>query len=111
MPGLNKVMKNLKDWQVRNLAASLALAQNWAGVLEKDMKENAPWQDRTGNARQGLYGTASMDSKEIKIRIGHTMDYGVFLELARDGKYAILKPTRAKHQRDIRESFQELWGE
>ena len=89
--------------------ATLALAQNWAGKLEREMKEKAPWKDRTGNARAGLFGKAGLDGHEVYIRLGHMVDYGVFLELAHDGRYAIIEQTKRSNQRDVHRTLQKLW--
>lgn len=109
MQGLDRVFKNMDRWVERKRAASLALAQHWAAQLEGEMKLNAPWKDRTGNARAGLKGSAEVDDKGVVIRLAHSVDYGVYLELARDGRYAILKPTRNARAQEVRKSFQELW--
>lgn len=108
--GLRNVFRNLDAWERRMRMATLALAQNWAGKLEGEMKEKAPWTDRTGNARGGLFGTAGLRGQEVTIRLGHTVDYGKYLELAHDGRYAILEPTRRRRQREVHRDFQELWG-
>lgn len=109
MPGSRKVNKNLDGHINRLIAASVALGQDWAGNLEKEMKQDAPWQDRTGNARKGLKGSSAMDDDNITITVGHSVDYGVYLELADDGKYAILKPTADKNRDAIYKSYERLW--
>jgi len=109
--GLSQVFRNLDAWDRRMRAATFALAQNWAGKLEAEMKQKAPWKDRTGNARAGLFGTASLEGQEIVIRLGHTVEYGKYLELAHDGRYAIIEPTRRAHLKDIERDFRELWGQ
>lgn len=53
--------------------------------LEVYMKNNRPWQDRTGNARRGLKAEFVDDKpadsfKELQIKVMHTVEYGVFLE-------------------------------
>jgi len=109
--GLGRVLRNMDAWHMRMRAATIALAQNWAGRMEAYMKRNAPWTDRTGNARNGLWGAAGIEGHDVFIRIGHTVEYGKWLELARDGKYAILGPTRNRFQAQIHKSFEELWKE
>ena len=109
MPGGDDVVRNLKDWSMRMLAATIALARGWAGKLESSAKENASWIDRTGNAREGLFGSTAVVGDEVMIRLGHSMDYGVFLELANDGKYAILKPTIDAAAAEIFASYRKLW--
>lgn len=111
MPGANKIKRNAEEWINRKIAANLALASNWAAKLEGYMKSKAPWKDRTGNARAGLFARAERDGNDIVIRLAHTMDYGVYLELAHGRKYAILEPTARIHARDIVESYRKLWEE
>ena len=78
---------------VSAVIANVALvAQRWAPDIESWMKANAPWTDRTGNARQTL-NTEVMDlTSEIAIVLAHGVDYGVYLELAHGGQYEIIGP-------------------
>lgn len=110
--GADEVIRNMRSWAEQRRAATIALAQNWAGQLEGRAKTGAKWQDRTGNARAGLYGSTELRGltrNEIVIKLGHTMSYGVFLELARDGRYAILKPTIDDAIPAIWDSYKKLW--
>ena len=107
--GLNNVCGNLGKWADKRKAAVIVLAQNWAGQLEGQAKDNAPWTDRTGNARNGLFGNIAIGKDEVVIRLGHSMDYGIFLELARDGRYAILSPIMNKATPDIYKTYKKLW--
>lgn len=114
MPGGDEVIKNLKDWGDRKRAAVVALAQDWAGTAEGRAKERASWTDRTANARGGLFGEVSVSGykrDEILIKLAHSMEYGVFLELANDGKYAILKPTLDDAVPEIYAAYERLWKE
>lgn len=57
-------------------------------------RSNAPWEDRTGDARGGLasefYGEAG---QTVGVVLYHTVDYGPWLEIRWGGKYAIIMPT------------------
>jgi hypothetical protein len=64
-----------------------------AEELESYMKENAPWHDRTGNARRGLSADVSENINAIRIELSHSVDYGIFLEYAMEERFAILEPT------------------
>jgi hypothetical protein len=110
MAGSKEVNRNIDKIAKKLVASSVALAQDWAETLEADMRENAPWHDRTSHARQGLKGTASFDGDEILIRLSHSVDYGVYLEFKHDGKYAILKPTGEANSARIYKTFKELWS-
>ena len=57
------------------------------------MQANAPWEDQTGEAREGLSGAVeSLGSMESLI-LYHTVDYGIWLEVRWGGRYAIVTPT------------------
>jgi hypothetical protein len=80
------------DYVQRVYTAIYALAQRRAPEIENWLKENAPWTDRTGNARQTLWTHVSGDGSVIVITLSHGMDYGYFLEVANTGRFAILGP-------------------
>ena len=57
-------------------------------------RANAPWTDRTGNARAGLF--AQHDSEPMvkhELTVYGTMPYTFWLEVRWSGKYAIIGPT------------------
>jgi hypothetical protein len=60
--------------------------------IEAWMKTNALWTDRTGNARQTLYTQVIPGLAETVILLSHGMDYGLWLEVAHGGRWAIVAP-------------------
>lgn len=56
-------------------------------------RSNAPWEDRTGDARSGLDAEFYGDENAVGITLFHTVDYGPWLEIRWGGKYAIILPT------------------
>lgn len=69
------------------------LATRYAPEIERWMKANASWTDRTDNARQTLYAEVTdIINSAVILFFGHGVDYGVFLELAHGGTYAIVTP-------------------
>lgn len=72
-----------------------------AKEMETYAKANAPWTDRTTNARNGLYGKAITRDGHVVVMIGHSMEYGYWLENSNRFKYAILFPTLLKHYDQI----------
>lgn len=94
MAGSEEVIRNMMDWERRTRAKLRALGDRYAASMEAYAKPNAPWQDRTSHARQGLFGEAAeFDDDTLRVRAAHTVEYGVYLELCNSGKYAILDPT------------------
>lgn len=59
----------------------IVLGQTHARRAEGQMKSRAPWNDRTGNARAGLFATVTQAGAIVEIVMGHTMEYGPYLEL------------------------------
>lgn len=90
-------------------AGMYALLLNWSGQLEGYAKQNAPWRDRTGHARQGLHAGVEGRGDEFVLYLSHGVKYGIWLELARAGKYAIVRPTFDAHLARIRKTVLDYW--
>ena len=56
-------------------------------------KDNAPWEDRTGDARRLLDVDVEQDDDTIIIQLYHQVDYGLWLEVIQSGRFAIIMPT------------------
>jgi len=67
--------------------------EHYAGEVQDYAQENAPWNDRTGDARSGLTAEASSQGNTNEIVLYHTVDYGIWLEIRNSGEYAIILPT------------------
>lgn len=93
MPGSDQVNRNLRDRTARQKAAIRALGERAVGEMEAYAKQNAQWEDQTGEARKGLFGYVLSREASMILRIAHGVGYGVYLELTNQGKYAILNPT------------------
>lgn len=61
--------------------------------VQDHMRLRAPWTDRTGNARNGLFAAARDDGHTFSVVCYHTVPYGVWLEVKQSGKFAIVTPT------------------
>lgn len=92
--------------QVR--AAIGAYADTAAKKMEGEAKMNAPWADRTGNARNSIQGDFGWQGNKAVITLSGNMDYSVYLELAHEKKYAILKPTIDRNAPEILKGYQRL---
>lgn len=89
----SEVDKGLLELQEKALAAVDIYGKTAAAKLEGKAKANRPWTDRTSRARQGLTGSSEMTAEGLTVILAHTVDYGVWLELAHEKKYAIVEPT------------------
>lgn len=89
--------------------AVLMEAQTASKEMESYAKANRKWTDRTGLAKGNLRSVVSQPKKNlIRITLSHGVDYGVFLELANEQKYAIIKPTLEKYEPELMESVRGL---
>jgi hypothetical protein len=83
------------------------IAQRWAPEIANYMKANAPWTDRTGNARQALYTAVEVVNSMVELIMSHGVEYGIFLELKNAGHFAIVNPAldyfAPKIWQDVRE--------
>lgn len=85
------VLNRLDSMQARTRASLEIIARSAASAMENYAKRNARWTDRTGNARQRLKGSIRWDDEALLVVISHNVDYGMWLELCNEKKYAILK--------------------
>lgn len=76
-----------------NPTAIRVYAETQAKNLEGEAKQNRPWTDRTGDARKRLTGYVTEIPRGYRINLAHGVDYGIWLELAMEKRYAILEPT------------------
>ena len=80
------------DYVTRLVSVVQLLLQSYAPSIETWMKANAPWTDRTANARQSLYANVELLLDGGVLIFDHGVTYGVFLEYANQGRFAIIAP-------------------
>lgn len=91
-----EVNQRMGQFQSKFEAAVEVLCNNGAQKMEAYAKEKRPWKDRTGDARRRLSGSWKKVPDGYEIQIAHGVPYGVWLEFAKERRYAILKPTVEK---------------
>lgn len=87
-----RLKKNLQTFDAklkRNVAAMMEYNASYATGW---MKQNARWTDRTGAARTGLAATAHSGRNFEELFLAYSVNYGIWLEVAHDRKYAIITP-------------------
>ncbi|MCW3059709.1 MAG: hypothetical protein JWQ02_1530 [Capsulimonas sp.] len=100
--GADQVLANLDKWiKERQALAELAMNEVMA-ALEGWAKSEHTYTDRTANTTNSIRGEVTEASATI-VRgvLSAGMEYDVFLELARNGKWAFLWPTIIRHEKDI----------
>lgn len=108
--------------------AALGVANYFAPEIETDAKTGAPWTDRSGNARQGLFTHVEDDPSGVSLYLSHTMEYGLYLEtkggefngggkngtdleLLKAGTYAIIKPTLDAYEAQVMAMIRDVLGD
>lgn len=113
----NLIGAEIRSRKERVRSGLVELAGSHAARAEGEMKARAPWNDRSGAARAGLFGqVTSSGGDAIEIVLGHTVNYGVFLELgtskmaARPIILPVANETAPKLAADASELVRRLFG-
>lgn len=101
---------NLGSFEDKLSAAVMMYGVSEAIRFESTAKEDRLWTDRTNDARNRLTGRFVEDPKGWVLMLSHGVEYGVWLELANERKYAILLPTIMKMKSPFVSSLQDLLG-
>lgn len=119
VPNVRRAMRNYGDAVIE---AERQVALYWAAVIEADARNNAPWTDRTANARQSLHAYTNENAPDgypnpqdlakdvVALYLSHGMEYGVYLETRWAGRYAIIMPTLEKHYQQIATMLKGIFG-
>lgn len=102
------LLNRLESAETKSQIAIKMYAQEGAKKFENYAKSHRPWTDRTGHARQRLVGWVETLSDKVRIYIGHGVNYGVYLELAHEKKYAILQPTVNAMSKEVLQGYSKL---
>lgn len=89
-----EVLGNLEEMNERVKAGLKVIGETVGAKMTSYAQANAPWTDRTGNARSGLHHEVAWKGTTLDIQIKHSMDYGIWLEIANSERFAILKKAR-----------------
>ncbi len=93
----SNLSKNIDNMSEKIGALVLMYASTKAIQIESEMKAERPWRDRTNMAKARLNTKVSRpQSNIVRITLSHGVDYGIWLELAKEKKYAIIAPTIKK---------------
>jgi hypothetical protein len=87
------LLNKLQIAPARASRALVAIMAYHAPRAQGKMRSNAPWTDRTGNARNGLFSQPFADHPRYGIILAHRVNYGIWLEVRFSGRYAVINPT------------------
>jgi len=81
----------------KNLVARMAMDYE-TDKLTETMRDKAPWTDRTGMARSSIHKENHFDGDEISVSMGIGVDYGKYLEVYHEKRFATIMPTLLKNR-------------
>ncbi len=102
--GQDDVARNLDRWVQKFERNLLVMTGAFAGRIEARAVENRPWTDQTNAARNSITGTYDRTPESFIVALAIGVEYGKYLELARGGKYRVIRPTVDQ----MREEFKQL---
>lgn len=106
---MNGLQKGLEILESKSDVAIRTFCDTGALKMQTYAQQNAPWTDRTGSARQRLQGGVEKRASGYAIRISHGVDYGIWLELAHEKRFAILPDTlRYVGEEEIMPAFEKF---
>ena len=103
-----QLQDGMKKLDERAEEAILMYGKDQSKVLESYAKEHAPWTDMTTMARKSLRGDAMKIENGGRITLSHGVEYGIWLELANEKRYAIVKPTIETKGKDVLNGYANL---
>lgn len=106
---LLKLTKNIKAFSKKGKQLAFEQMQKEAKDLEKYMQANAPWQDRTGDARENLNAKVEQKGQKITIILSNPVYYGYYLERGMGKRFAIIDPTIKTKSGEVMESLRGLF--
>ena len=105
---MSNLESGLNAFMGKSESAIRMYAETAALKLQNYARDKAPWTDRTGHARQRLTGTVTSMTSGYKITLAHGVDYGIWLELAHEKRFAIIQPTILANSNEIMTGFNKL---
>lgn len=84
------------------------IADKYSVKMESYAKKNAPWTDRTTNARNSIQGVRKDNDGEVALGVRGNVSYFKYLEFAHGKKWAILKPTVDKFTPEIIDELKKI---
>ena len=115
MSGSAQVIANMAKWYGLKKAGIEGMGRvagaNMVNYARKQVVEEHVWEVQTGAAHGGLNAGAFWQNPFcLIIYLAHAVSYGVYLELANDGKHAVLEPTVNKFAPTIHKNAKRIMG-
>lgn len=104
----DKLIKSMQKTESKANVAIKMYATEGSKKLENYAKTHKRWINRTGHAVQRLKGYIEEGINKILVCVAHGVDYGIWLEVAHEKKYAILEQSVMMNTKEILEGYKGL---
>jgi hypothetical protein len=104
-----KLQANVDSFNDRANKAVGAAFEYQAPKSEARMRVTAPWTDRTGNARSGLFTRTRHARTLHELFLSHGASYGIYLENRFSGRYATVRPEIPRAGEDLMRIISKLF--
>lgn len=108
------VKSNVQKIYNRKYNAALALCYEYSGMVLnsflQQQSRNKYWTNRTYVALDTVFSRVIVEKDVIGFFLAHSVEYGVYLELANDRKYAALAPVMMKFLDRFERDLQEIYA-
>lgn len=101
-------LKKMVEIKQRSMFAAEQVAKSAATRMEGEAKRNAPWTDRTGNARQTIRGVSGWAGKKLRCGVTGNMEYSPYLEFTHEGQNKVLWPTVQNNEQKIMDAYRKV---
>ena len=105
----NAIVKNLAEFTPQMRAYGAVIMDRQATLATANMKKNAPWTDRTGNARATLETDSEHEPEADVLTLHGGMPYQIYLETMQAGRFAAIRPEVTRRGRYIMAQMSDLF--
>ena len=110
-----RVVRNTKGIYERRRAQVLALCLYYASLainyFRSEQSSGAFWKNQSGQARDRMFSGAYQEKDIIAWFMAHGVQYGVYLELANDGRHEAIRPVIQRYVGRFYRDLKKLYGE
>ncbi|HSH78009.1 MAG TPA: hypothetical protein VLA19_05690 [Herpetosiphonaceae bacterium] len=112
MSTMDSIARRLRQRVDARLTASRTESEDWADDATDFMRQNAPWEDQTGEARRKLRWVRWHPKRlrdGARIALVHGASHGRYLELAHGGRLQIMGTTMAVKGPELLQRLRRRW--
>jgi len=106
--GLDAVLSRLGIVGTATVKKATEKSKVVAAKMENTAKAKRTWTDQTGDARRSITGSVDNKLGAVIIYLAIGVKYGVYLELANGGSYAIIDPTIQEYRTKYLNEYKDI---